>query len=135
LSLTSTTTAVQQASVAVGGVNTGVAGQEIVALLPAAPIVGGVLSMEVMVCATVPLTLPQASTALQVLVSVNDPMHVPSTVISLTSWTDAVEQASEAVGAVKLGAAGQEIVALLPAAPIVGGVLSTTVIVWLTVAL
>jgi hypothetical protein len=62
-------------------------------------------------------------------------MHVPSTVTSLTSWTDAVEQASEAVGAVKLGAAGQEMVALLPAALIVGGVLSMTVIVWLTVAL
>jgi hypothetical protein len=77
--------------------------------------------------ATVPLTLPQASTALQVLVSVKVPAD-PCVVTSLTSWTDAVEQASEAVGAVKLGVEAQETVALLPWPPITGGVLSITVI-------
>jgi hypothetical protein len=56
-------------------------------------------------------------------------MHVPSIVTSLTSCTDAVEQASEAVGAVKLGTEGQEIVALIPQLPITGGILSMTAIV------
>jgi hypothetical protein len=44
-------------------------------------------------------------------------------------------QASEAVGAVKLGEAGHSMVALLPALPIVGAVVSTTVIVWFREAL
>ena len=44
-------------------------------------------------------------------------------------------QASVAVGAVKLGVAVHSIVASAPAEPIVGGVVSTTVTTWLTVAL
>jgi hypothetical protein len=42
---------------------------------------------------------------------------------------------SLAVGAVKLGVAGHSIVASLPALPISGAVMSTTVIVWLREAL
>ena len=49
--------------------------------------------------------------------------------MSLTSCTVAELQASDAVGAVKLGVAGQDIVPFAPGVPIVGGVLSTTVIV------
>ena len=44
-------------------------------------------------------------------------------------FTVSLLHASLAVGAVKLGVAGQLIVALDPALPIVGAVLSTTVIV------
>src|SRR5204862_5345947 len=77
---------------------------------------------------TVPLTLPQASTDLHVRVSEAVPALRPRDVTSLTRCTVADEQASEAVGAVKLGTEGQEMVALIPWPPIVGGVLSITVI-------
>ena len=63
------TVAPPQASLAVGAVNDGVAGQLTVPFAPGAPMVGGVLSMTVIVCDTVALWLPQASTALQVFVS------------------------------------------------------------------
>ena len=49
------TVAVPQTSLAVGAVNDGEAVQSIVALLPAAPIVGGVVSVTVIVCDTVAL--------------------------------------------------------------------------------
>jgi hypothetical protein len=49
--------------------------------------------------------------------------------VSLSSTTVEVPHASEAVGAVKLGVAGHSIVALLPALLIVGGVVSSTVMV------
>src|SRR5205814_6283360 len=49
-------------------------------------------------------------------------------------FTVAVPQASEAVGAVKLGVAVHSIVAFASADPIPGGVVSTIVITWLTVA-
>ena len=57
------------------------------------------------------------------------PPHVPCVVTSLTCCTLAVLQASLAVGGVKLGVAGQLIVPSAPGVPMVGGVLSTTVIV------
>ena len=59
---------VPHASVAVGAVNDGVAGQSIVALAPAALIVGGVISLTVIVCAAVTV-LPQPSAAVHVLVT------------------------------------------------------------------
>ena len=62
--------AVPHASDAVGAVKFGVAGQLTVPLAPGVPITGGVLSTTVIVCDTVLLALPQASTALQVIVSV-----------------------------------------------------------------
>ena len=61
---------VLQASVAVGAVKDGLAVHSIVAFNPAAPITGAVISLTVIVCATVDELLPQASTALQVFVSV-----------------------------------------------------------------
>ena len=118
-----------------GALNTGVAGQNIVALAPGVPTTGGELLTTVMVCATVALWLPQASTALQVIVRVNAPPQVEVVVISLTTITDELLQASLAVGAVNVGVAGQVTVAFAPGAPIVGGVLSTTVIVCATVEL
>jgi hypothetical protein len=50
-------------------------------------------------------------------------------VVSLSCTTVVLLHVSEAVGAVKLGEAGQSIVALLPAWPIVGAVVSCTVMV------
>ena len=60
---TSFTVAPLQLSEAVGLVNDGVAAQSIVEAAVAAPMVGAVLSMAVMVCVTVPECLPQASVA------------------------------------------------------------------------
>src|SRR5204863_1567866 len=58
------------ALVAGGPVSEGVAGHSSVVLAPGLPIVGAVISLTVTLWATVPLELPQASTALQVLVVV-----------------------------------------------------------------
>jgi hypothetical protein len=55
--------------------------------------------------------------------------------VSLFCTTEEPPHASEAVGAVKLGVAGHSMVALAPALPIVGAVVSATVIVWLRGAL
>src|SRR5881409_760449 len=94
--------------------------------------VGGVVSTPVITWLTVALWLPQASTASHVLViAVVQPL---TNVTSPMLFTVAAPQASEAVGAVKLGVAVHSIVALAPAVPIAGGVVSTIVITWLTVA-
>ena len=115
--------------------NVGVAVHSIVALAPAVPITGGVVSVTVIVCVLVALVLPQASIALQVFVSLYDPAHVPAVVTSLSCCTVAPLHASLAVGAVNDGVAVHSIVALAPADPIVGGVVSVTVIVCVLVAL
>src|SRR5436190_18944436 len=90
--------------------------------------VGGVVSLRVIVCATVPLVLPQASTAFHVLVIVLT-HELPPVTSDPTWFTVAVLQASVAVGAVKDGVAVHSIVALAPCWPIVGGVVSWSVIV------
>src|SRR5204863_8732422 len=60
----------------------------------------------------------------------------PFTTVTSVSWlTVAPLQALLAVGAVNDGVAVHSIVALPPAAPITGGVVSTIVTTWLTVAL
>src|SRR5438132_606059 len=64
----SCTVAPPQVSLAVGAVNVGEAGHSTVPLLPCPPIVGAVWSTTPMVWLTVPLVLPQASTAFQLLV-------------------------------------------------------------------
>jgi hypothetical protein len=61
---------VLHASDAVGAVNDGVAVHSIVALAPAIPITGACVSTCVIVCATVDVLLPHASSAIQVLVVV-----------------------------------------------------------------
>jgi hypothetical protein len=63
-------TLVSQASVAVGAVKLGVAGQLIVAVAPCPLNTGAVLSLTVMVRLTGADILPQASIALHVLVTV-----------------------------------------------------------------
>src|SRR5829696_3937698 len=89
------------ASVAVGAVNAGVAVQLIVALAPAALMTGAVLSVTVIVCDTVALVLPQASTAFHDLVIVLTQELPPVTSPKL--FTVTALQASVAVGAVKDG--------------------------------
>src|SRR6202035_4492767 len=76
------------------------------------------------------LVLPHASTACQLLVSVNVFAQLPAVVVSPSCTTVALLHASLAVGAVKVGLAGHSTVAAPPAEPIVGGVVSRTVTVW-----
>ena len=109
--------------------NDGVAVHSIVVFAPAEPIVGGVVSVTVIVCVLVALVLPQASMASQLLVLVKLFTQVPAAVTSLNNLTVDVPHASLAVGAVNVGDAVHSIVAFAPAVPIVGGVLSVTVIV------
>jgi len=116
---------VPHASDAVGAVNDGVAEHSIVAFAPADPIVGGVVSTMETTWLTVVEWLPHASTASQLLVIV---VVQPLTeVASPKLFSVTALHASAAVGAVKLGVAVHSMVALAPAAPIVGGVVSITV--------
>jgi hypothetical protein len=120
------TVAVLHASVAVGAVKVGVAVHSTVALATV-PITGGVLSMMKIVCDTVPLVLPQASTALHTLVSVVA-QPLPPAISLPTCCTVTALHASVAVGAVKVGVAVHCTVALATV-PITGGILSMMVIV------
>src|SRR5258706_4099461 len=127
------TVAPLQASVAVGAVNDGVPVHSIVASAPACPIVGDVVSVTVTVSVLETESLPHASVASHVLVIV---FVQPFTVVtSVSRFTVAPLQASVAVGAVNDGDAVHSIVASAPACPIVGGVVSVTVIVCVLVAL
>src|SRR5438477_4650387 len=110
----------------------GVAVHSIVALAPAEPMVGGVVSTTVITWLTVALWLPQASTASQLLVIVV--VHPFTEVASPKLFTVAPLQASVAVGAVKLGVAVHSIVALAPAEPIVEIGRASCRVRWLTVA-
>ena len=102
-----------QSSLAVGGVNDGVAVQSIVALAPAAPIVGAVYQLAVITCG---LLLSDYH---------RHPLHPMSWCRSSRSrvtalhhssmFTVAPLQSSLAVGGVKCGEAVQSIVALAPA--------------------
>src|ERR1043165_2504049 len=120
------TVAPLQVSLAVGAVNDGVAVHSMVAGARAAPIVGGVVSTIVIVWDTVAEWLPQTSVASQLRVMVV--VHPLTEVASPKIFTVAPLQASLAVGAVNDGVAVHSIVAGAPAAPIVGGVVSTIVI-------
>src|ERR1043166_7614948 len=111
------TVAVPQASDAVGAVKVGVAVHSMVALAPAVPMLGGVVSTIVIVWLTVALWLPQMSTASQLLVIVV--VHPLADVISPRLLTLGITHASVAVGAVKFGVAVHSIVASAPAGPIV----------------
>jgi hypothetical protein len=71
-----------QASVAVGVANTGVAGQLIVDGPGKADITGAVTSCTVIVCEAVDV-FPQASRAVQVLVTLYEPAQAPGVVTSV----------------------------------------------------
>lgn len=101
---------------------------------PADPILGGVLSITLIVWLTVGDWLPLQSTAFQILVREYTPGHGPGTVTSETKVTETEgSHPSVADGGLNMGIPGQEIVALGPAWPITGGVLSMMLMVWLTV--
>src|SRR6185369_13193698 len=130
---TCTTVEVLHASLAVGGVKDGVAVHSIVALAPAAPMVGACESVCVIVCDLVADELPHASTASHVLVVVLAQAVPPVTSLPTCTTID-VLHTSLAVGAVNDGVAVHSIVASAPADPIIGAVVSVCVIVWLLVA-
>ena len=115
--------------------NDGVAVHSIVVFAPAELIVGGVVSVTVIICVLVADVFPHASIASQVLVLEYDPAQVPAAVTSLNNLTVDVPHASLAVGAVNDGVALHSIVASSPAVPIAGAVVSVTVIVCVLVAL
>jgi hypothetical protein len=129
---TCTTVAALQASLAVGAVNVGVP-VHVTVTLAEVPITGGVLSVTDIVCDTVPLELPQASTALHVLVIVVA-QPLPAVTSLPTCTTVAELQASLAVGAVNVGVPMHSTVAGA-VAPITGGVLSPIEMVCDTVPL
>src|SRR5438045_5763568 len=72
--------------------------------------------------------------ACQVLVRVYDPPH-PAVELSLSSTIEELLHVSLEVGSVNTGVAGHSTVPLSPCPPIVGGVLSSTMMVLLTVPL
>src|SRR5678815_2191534 len=121
------------ASVAVGGVNTGVAGQLIGVVCATQVIVGGVISCTTMVPLQVAV-FPQSSVAVQVLLTLYMPVQVPGVVRSEKVMATVRSQASVAVGGVKTGVAGQLIGDVCVTHVIVGGVMSCTTIVPLQVA-
>src|SRR5438270_8592309 len=88
-----------------------------------------------MVWLSVLLVLPQPSTAFLLFATLFVSPHVPAVVVAPRSCTVAPPHVSEAVGAVKVGEAGHSTVPSAPWPPIVGGLLSTTLMVWLTVPL
>ena len=99
-------TVASQASVAVGGVNTGKAGQSTGDVCATQVIVGGIKSSTTMV----PLhdaVLPQSSVAVQVRVVLYVPTHDPGVVASANVIVTVASQASVAVGGVNTGRAGQ----------------------------
>src|SRR6185503_16701288 len=118
---------------AVGAVNDGEAGHSTVLFAPGEPIVGLVVSTLVLVWVTVPLVLPQPSTALQLRVVTK--VHAFPEVVSPRFCTVAPLHVSDAVGAVNDGEAGHSTVLFAPGEPIVGLVVSTLVLVWVTVPL
>jgi len=69
-------------------------------------------------------TLPHASVAVQVRMVIYVPAQVPVTVASEKVMTGAASQASVAIGAVKVGVAGQLIVAFAPCPDNTGAVTS-----------
>jgi hypothetical protein len=129
-----TVTVPSQASVTVGGANTGVAGQLIGVVCAAQVIVGGVLSCTTIVRLQV-AALPQSSVAVHVLVTLYVPGQVPGVVTSEKVTLTLGSHASVAVGGVNTGVAGQLIGVTWFAQVMVGGVLSCTTMVLLQVAM
>jgi len=99
-------TVASQASVAVGGVNTGNAGQVTGVVCATQVIVGGVISWTMIVPLHV-VELPQASVAVHVRVVLYVPVHDPGEDTSTKVIVTVASQASVAVGGVNTGKAGQ----------------------------
>src|SRR5262245_2057676 len=123
-----------QASLAVGLLNTGVAGHSMVEGPPTPEITGGVLSSTVMVCEAL-LLLPQASRATQVRVFEYSWGHVPGVVTSLGVSVGFGSHTSLAVGVLNTGVFGHSIVEGPPTPEITGAAVSSTVMVWAQIEL
>ena len=95
-------TLASHASVAVGGVNTGVAGQLTGVVCATQVIVGGVLSWDTMVALQVAV-FPQSSVAVQVLVTLKLPGQVPGVVTSEKVTVTVPSHASVTVGGLNSG--------------------------------
>ena len=121
------------ASVAVGGTNTGTAGQLIGVTCVAQVIVGGVISCTTIVRLHVAV-FPQSSVAVQVLVVLYVFGHDPGVDASENVMDTLGSQVSVAVGGVNTGSAGQLTGVVCVTQVIVGGVISCTTIVPLQVA-
>jgi hypothetical protein len=121
------------ASVAVGGVNTGVAGQLMGEVCATQVIVGGVTSCTTIVPLQVAV-FPQSSVAVHVLVTLKLARQVPGVVTSVKVKATLGSHASVAVGGVNTGVAGQAIGDVCETQVIVGGVTSCTTMVPLQVA-
>src|SRR5437868_12689639 len=132
LSLSSTIEELLHVSLDVGSVNTGVAGHSTVPFSPWPPIVGDVLSSTMIVLLTVPLVLLQASTACQVLVRVYEPPH-PAVEVWLSGAKGERVDVSAGGGLVNNGVAGHSTVPFSPLSPIIGVVLSSTMLFCLIV--
>jgi hypothetical protein len=116
-----------QASVAVGVPKEGVSGHSIVAATGTEVNTGAVLSSTVITWLAVAV-LPQASVAINVLVTEYSLAHVPGVVASVLVIVTG-PQASVAVGVPKEGVSGHSIVAATGTEVNTGAVLSSTVIV------
>ena len=126
-------TVASHSSVAVGGVNTGSAGQLTGVVCAIQVIVGGVISCTTIVPLHVAV-FPQSSVAVHVLVVLYDPAQEPGVEASTKVMVNVASHASVAVGAVKTGKAGQSTGDVCATHVIVGGVISCTTIVPLHVA-
>ncbi len=102
-------TALPHASVTVGVVNAGVAGQLIVVGAGSDPMTGTLISCTLMVCEAVEL-LPHPSVAVHVRLTLYDPAHAPLVVTSLKVSVNKLIQASVTDGVRNTGVAGQLIV-------------------------
>ena len=112
-----------QVSVAVGGINTGVAGQLIGVVCVAQVIVGGEISRTTMVLLHVAV-LPQSSVAVHVLATLYVFGQEPGVVTSEKVTVTVPSHASDTVGGINTGVAGQLIGVDCVAQVKVGGVIS-----------
>jgi hypothetical protein len=117
---------VPHASVAVGVPKVGVKGHSMVAAAGTEVNTGAVLSVTVITCEAVAV-LPQASVAVNVLVTIDSLAQVPGVVASV-EVIDTVPHASVAVGVPKVGVKGHSMVAAAGTEVNTGAVLSVTVI-------
>ena len=120
-----------QLSVAVGVVKDGVPEHSIVEAPGRAEIIGGTVSSTLIVCVAT-VTLPQRSVAVQVLVILNSFGHEPLVVTS-ANVNVGTPQLSVAVGVAKDGVAEHSIVVGAGKPEMTGGVVSSTLMVWVAV--
>jgi len=124
---------IPQLSVAVGVVNDGVPEHSMVDEPGNAEMTGGVVSSKLMVCVAIAL-LPHKSVAVQVLVILNSLGHEPFVVTS-AKFRVGIPQLSVAVGVVHEGATEHSIVVGAGKPEMTGGVVSSTLMVCVAVAI